>query len=576
MHSTSISDVGLPRAAVLGVLGGGQLGKMLAADAARMGIKIEVLDPTPNCPAAVVAKQTLGSFRDPVKIRKFAEGVDVLTVEIEHIDADALDTVAADLGLDVEPTPSTLRLIQDKLVQKRHFQAAGVPVADFMGVDDPAAAAAAAQAFGFPFMLKARRLAYDGRGNAVVRSREELEGAVEQLGSYGQGLYAERWASFVKELAVMVGRSRDGSTMAFPVVETLHQNSILLVTEAPAQVPPETQRRAQEVAEQAVACLDGAGVFGVEMFLLADGALLLNEMAPRPHNSGHYTIEACATSQYEQHLRAVMGWPLGATDLAVPACIMLNILGEADGEEGVQRAHEVMARAYQVPGASVHWYGKAEVAPQRKVGHVTIVAPSAAEARSRLAAIDPSAAAALASTSGREEEEGGERPRVGIIMGSDSDLPTMRAAAEVLRDFGIAAEVTVVSAHRTPDRMLDYARSAHSRGINVIIAGAGGAAHLPGMVAALTPLPVIGVPVRPAGAHLDGLDALLSIVQMPRGVPVATVAIGNAANAGLLAARMLAAYDPALLQKMLEYQEGMRTTVLAKAERLESIGWEDY
>ena len=308
---------------------------------------------------------------------------------------------------------------------------------------------------------------------------------------------------------------------------------------------------------------------------------------------------------------------------------MLNILGEAGGEEGQRAAHALMGRAYATPGAAVHWYGKAEVAPQRKMGHVTIVARDNAQARARLRAIDPGAADSVDAASARVAEllmaggggGGGAAPRVSIIMGSDSDLPTMRAAAEVLEEFGVPCEVTVVSAHRragglgggsasraaglctpaaapavprcahrfarlraapspcvhrTPERMFDYARSAHARGVRVIIAGAGGAAHLPGMVAAMTPLPVVGVPVRPAGAHLDGVDALLSIVQMPRGVPVATVAIGNAANAGLLAARILATSDPQLLQRMLAYQQGMTETVLGKAERLEERGWRDY
>lgn len=155
-------------------------------------------------------------------------------------------------------------------------------------------------------------------------------------------------------------------------------------------------------------------------------------------------------------------------------------------------------------------------------------------------------------------------------MGSDSDLPTMKAAEDVLQQFGVPCELSIVSAHRTPERMMDYARSAHKRGLQVIIAGAGGAAHLPGMVAAMTPLPVIGVPVKPSGAYLDGMDALLSIVQMPKGVPVATVAIGNAANAGLLAVRILAGTDAALLAQMLEYQDGMRQMVLGKAAKVEA------
>jgi phosphoribosylaminoimidazole carboxylase len=343
------------------------------------------------------------------------------------------------------------------------------------------------------------------------------------------------------------------------------------------------------------------------MFLLPGGGLLLNEVAPRPHNSGHYTQDGCLTSQFENHVRAVLGWPLGDPSLNCGCSIMLNILGEADGDEGVARAHALMARAYSTRGAKVHWYGKPGMRAARKVGHINVSGASRDEARARLAAVDPAAAAALAKTgdalrrSGLGGSGGGGGaagraagpaaaaaaaagggaapaggPLVGIIMGSDSDLPTMSAAAEVLESFGVPLEISVVSAHRTPERMVEYARSAAGRGLKVIIAGAGGAAHLPGMVAAMTPLPVVGVPVKPAGSHLDGVDALLSIVQMPRGVPVATVAIGNAANAGLLAARIIGAADPELQAAMREYQDGMREVVLKKAAALEEKGWRGY
>ncbi|KAL0038459.1 hypothetical protein WJX77_007178 [Trebouxia sp. C0004] len=594
----------------VGILGGGQLGKMLAMEAAKMGVRIMVLDPTPGCPASSVAVQIVGSFRDAAAVQQIAQLVDVLTVEIEHVDVDALESAASQFNVDVEPTPQTLRLIQDKYVQKQHFKQANVPIGDYLEVSNAEQAQHAGHTFGYPLMLKSRRFAYDGKGNAVVQSVEKLENAVQQLGGYKHGLYAEKWTPFVKELAVMVARSRNGETKAFPVVETIHKDNICHTTEAPARVPHETLLKAQQVAQQAVECLEGAGVFGVEMFLLADGSLLLNEIAPRPHNSGHYTIEACATSQYEQHLRAIMGWPLGDTSLVVKSSIMLNILGEGSGPQGKRKAEELMARAMQAPGTSVHWYGK-EVQNKRKLGHITIVGPDNETAQQRLRFIDAAAADAmdaasqayaeataedsrlgqhgeaptaggtervaddepqpLASSSGRPEPATlSGPPQIGIIMGSDSDLKTMVAAEEVIHSFGVPCELTIVSAHRTPDRMLDYARNAHKRGIKVIIAGAGGAAHLPGMVAALTPLPTVGVPVTPAGTHLDGLDALLSIVQMPKGVPVATVAIGNAANAGLLALRILAASNVSLQQKMLDYQDGMRDTVLEKARKVES------
>lgn len=591
---THVSESGLPRTAVVGVLGGGQLGRMMALAAANLGVSMRCLDPTEDAPAAVAAHHELGHFRDAEAIAKFAATCDVLTVEIEHIDADALERAARASGVDVEPTPNTIRIIQDKYFQKRHFEAAAVPVAPYADVPDQAALEAAADSFGLPLMLKSKRLAYDGRGNFVVRTRADLPRGVEALGGFEHGLYAEKWAPFVKELAVMVVRSRDGTVLSYPVVETIHKDNICYVTEAPADVAHSVSAAAAHVAETAVACLEGAGIFGVEMFLLPDGTLLLNEVAPRPHNSGHYTQDGCLTSQFENHVRAVLGWPLGDPSLNCGCSIMLNILGEEDGDEGVRRAHALMARAYSTKGAKVHWYGKPGMRPARKVGHINISGTSRDEARARLAAIEPAAAAALAATgealrktglgggtaaapaAAAAGSSGAGAPQVGIIMGSDSDLPTMQAAAEVLEQFGVPMEISVVSAHRTPERMVEYARSAHKRGLKVIIAGAGGAAHLPGMVAAMTPLPVVGVPVKPAGSHLDGIDALLSIVQMPRGVPVATVAIGNAANAGLLAARIIGASDPELLDRMVAYQDEMREIVTKKAAALEEKGWRGY
>eukprot|EP00775_Hariotina_reticulata_P011066 gene11066-11222_t len=514
----------------------------MALAAANLGVTVKCLDPAEDAPAAVAAQHTVGHFRDAAAIAPFAAGCDVLTVEIEHIDADAMEQAGRSSGVALEPTPQTLRVIQDKFAQKQHFAAAGVPAAPFADVPDETALAAAAQEFGFPFMLKSKRLAYDGRGNFVIKGPGDLTAGVQALGGFSHGLYAEKWAPFVKELAVMVVRSSNGSVVSYPVVETIHKDNICHVTEAPAGVPAAIQQRAQQVAEKAVACLYGAGIFGVEMFLLPDGTLLLNEVAPRPHNSGHYTMDGCITSQFENHIRAVLGWPLGDTSLNCGSCLMLNMLGEADDDHGIRMAHDLMAKAYQIPGER-----------DSQSPTVTVDCQQRDEGRQKLAALDPTAAESLrrsdeaarkagiaqaAAGAGASNSSG--RPKVGIIMGSDSDLPTMKAAEDVLKEFGVACELTIVSAHRTPERMMSYARTAHQRGL------------------------------QPSGAYLDGMDALLSIVQMPRGVPVATVAIGNAANAGLLAVRVLAGTDAGLLQQMLDYQLGMKEMVLGKAAKVEA------
>ncbi|KAH9619304.1 hypothetical protein KSS87_022095 [Heliosperma pusillum] len=548
---------------IVGVLGGGQLGRMLCQAASEMAIKVAILDPSENCPASSLSyHHMVGNFNDSATVEEFAKRCGVLTVEIEHVDVATLEKLEQQ-GVDCQPKASTIRIIQDKFLQKVHFSQTGIPLAEFMEIEDLESTRRAGELFGYPLMIKSKRLAYDGRGNAVAKCEEDISSAVSALGGYERGLYVEKWAPFVKELAVIVARGRDNSIVCYPVVETIHKENICHIVKAPAEVPWKIRTLATDVAHKAVSSLEGAGIFAVELFLTEDGQILLNEVAPRPHNSGHHTIEACYTSQFEQHLRAVVGLPLGDSSLKTPAAIMYNILGEDEGERGFFLAHQLMRRALNVPGASVHWYDKSDIKKQRKMGHITITGVSMSIVEAQLKSLLTG-----------EKLEDAASPRVGIIMGSDSDLPVMKEASRILSLFGVSHEVRIVSAHRTPEMMFSYAKSARERGVQVIIAGAGGAAHLPGMVAALTPVPVIGVPVR--SSSLDGLDSLLSIVQMPRGVPVATVAINNATNAGLLAVRMLGVGDSDLLARMAQYLEDARDDVLIKADRLHNDGWEAY
>ena len=281
----------------------------------------------------------------------------------------------------------------------------------------------------------------------------------------------------------------------------------------------------------------------------------------RPHNSGHYTIEGCEIDQFEMHLRAILGLPCPTPRMKVPCALMLNVLGW----ESMDSTREVLQRSLSVPGATPHWYSKLENRPGRKMAHITITADSIPVLRERASLLGISETVHSLPIAG---------PRVSVIMGSDSDLPTMRDAAKVLESFDVPFEVTIVSAHRTPSRMYAYAQSAAERGIQVIIAGAGGAAHLPGMVASLTSLPVIGVPIHTKA--LGGQDSLYSIVQMPKGVPVATVGIDNATNAGLLAVRILAAQDKVLLTRMDSYLLKQEEEQLRKSSKLEASGYKDY
>ncbi|KAI6122941.1 Phosphoribosylaminoimidazole carboxylase [Pisolithus croceorrhizus] len=561
---------------------------MLAASASLLNIDIVILDSGESAPAKqiVAPRNSLlahidGSFADPAKIRELADRADVLTVEIEHVDVRVLEEIESERGIAIHPSPSTIKVIQDKFVQKLHLRNRGCSVSGFIAVESTVESIQqCAHTLGLPFMLKSRTLAYDGRGNFVVR---EIGDAVEALKALGnRPLYAEKWVAFIKEIAVMVVRTTEGEVLSYPAVETVHKNNICHLVFAPLRSSdPSVGERAQRIAESAVKTFQGAGIFGVEMFLMEDGSIYINEIAPRPHNSGHYTIEACETSQFENHLRAVLSLPLGSTALKVPSAVMLNIIGASPSMDEIR---SFASTALTVPGYSVHLYGKSECRKGRKMGHVTIVGDSDATVRTRLRPL----LSALPGGDDREEElelyaplpqepgsgHSSKHPLVGIIMGSDSDLPVMLPAAHVLDKFSIPYELTIVSAHRTPDRLVKYARSASARGLRVIIAGAGGAAHLPGMVAAMTPLPVVGVPVK--GSSLDGVDSLHSIVQMPRGIPVATVAINGGMNAGLLAVRILGTGMPHLFTAMDTYLKTLEMEVMEKVDKLEKVGWEKY
>lgn len=319
----------------------------------------------------------------------------------------------------------------------------------------------------------------------------------------------------------MVVKTNTG-VLSFSTVETVQEDSACkLVYAPPRNVSERINQQAQKLARDAVAAFEGKGVFGVEMFLLEDDSLILLEVACRVHNSGHYTIEACPISQFEAHLRAILDLPIPAKslDLRQPA-VMLNIFGGATADAHLQLAQ----RALSIPNASIHLYNKGAARPGRKMGHITITAPTLHEAevtmqpliqlasdiRSERSDIIPSAKSTSIISSASI------KPTVGVIMGSDSDLKTLIPGLKLLRDyFGINPEVDITSAHRTPAYMAEYCSTAASRGIKVIIAAAGGAAHLPGMAAAYTALPVIGIPVK--ASVLDGVDSLYSIVQMPRG-----------------------------------------------------------
>ena len=368
--------MGRDRLSTLGVVGGGQLGRMLAEAAGPLGVDVIVADPTPDAPAAAVARdQLVGGFDDPETIRALAARVDALTYEIELADPDALERAADEAGVPVHPRPATLRLIQDKLTQNERLAEAGIPVPPFRRVDDEADLEAAIDAFGYPVMVKARRGGYDGRGTFLVEDDADAESVLEEAPG---DVLVEDVVAFDRELSV-IGVAGDGERATYPAGENVHEAEILRETVVPARTDDATLERAQAVAGDVLDLLEGRGVYGIELFE-ADGEILVNEIAPRPHNSGHYTIEGAYVSQFEQHVRAIAGWPLGPTSLRDPV-VTSNILGDVDEPRPADPAglDGVLATA----GAALHWYGKHEVRPLRKMGHVAVL-PTAGEDRASL------------------------------------------------------------------------------------------------------------------------------------------------------------------------------------------------
>ena len=548
------------RTPVIGVLGGGQLGRMLLEAANRQNIQVNILD-AENAPAKQISAHeghVTGSFADRTSVEKLSRSCDVLTVEIEHVDTHELEEVAAHVK--THPSWKTIRTIQDKFEQKKHLRKHRIAIADYMEVEESSEEELAnlGRRLGYPFMLKAKTQAYDGKGNYHVRSKEDISTAVNILNS--RPLYAEKWASFTKELAVIVVKTRDG-VLSYPTVETVHQDSICKLVYAPARaVAVSVNEAAQKLARDAVAAFEGKGVFGVEMFLLPDSSLLVNEIAPRPHNSGHYTIEACPISQYEAHLRAILDIPIKESGLRLrePA-IMLNILGGATPDSHLKIAE--LARSET--DASVHLYGKGIARPGRKMGHITLTASTMNEAERQIHPLLTAVDAMRANRSDIEPQTKTStppkpliQPPVSITTGSTSDQHILEACYKTLDTLGVHYEKRITSAHRTPDNMARFAQEAQTRGVKVIIAAAGGAAHLPGMVAAFSEMiPVVGLPIKPSVG--EGLDSLLSMTNMPRGEPVLTVGINNAVNAALGAALILGVNDEALRSRLREYHHKM-------------------
>jgi 5-(carboxyamino)imidazole ribonucleotide synthase len=348
----------------LGIIGGGQLGMMITEAARNLSDEISeitVLDPTENCPAAQAgAKQIVGGFKDKNAIIKLAEQSDIITYEIESGNTDVLSKINAE----IEPSPSTLGIIQDKLSQKKFLSENELPVSQFYEITSLDDLREKIRELGLPVLLKVRRDAYDGRGNFKITSENEIEKAYQHFD--GKSLMIEKFVDFKMEVSVIAARNTKGKIATYPLVENIHEDNILKMTIAPARVSENVINNAGEIAKKTMEVLKGAGVFGIEMFVDQNDKILINEIAPRVHNSGHHTLQSCKTSQFEQHLRAILGLDLGSTDL-VHKTVMYNILGPG-GFEGKYKPVKL-----ENDGVYLKMYGKDISKPQRKLGHFNVV-----------------------------------------------------------------------------------------------------------------------------------------------------------------------------------------------------------
>lgn len=477
----------------IGILGGGQLAMMLTEASIKLGYKnISVLDPTENCPAKIVgANQVVGSFKNENDIINFAKQVDILTFDIESVNLNALHL--AKKYCRVYPDPSVLDIIQDKYIQKKYLKKLNISIPEFYDIDD----------YSFEqgkFIVKTKKGGYDGKGVWIMESKDVLSKFMIDNNVDKNDIFIEEYIEIKKELAITAYLYKN-KVYFYPIVETIQEDGICKEVICPTPLCSKFRKEIKDITKKIVSNFNTKGVFAIE-FLLDTSKIYLNEISPRVHNSGHYTIEFTNCSQFEQHIRSILDLECIQQELQISYSKMTNVFGTGE---------EIDEKIFNNP--NFHWYHKQPknkyYKKNRKIGHYT----------KELVITDI------------------PYPLIYIVMGSSSDLPYLQPCIDLLKIYKIPIYVNVVSAHRSPYWMYSFAEECESKCGRVIIAAAGGAAHLPGMLASITSLPVIGVPIPTK--HLGGQDSLYSIVQMPDGVPVATVGIGKSKNAAILAMRIL-------------------------------------
>ena len=355
----------LPPGSTIGILGGGQLGRMLSQAASRLGFDVVILDPEENSPAGRVSRgQIVAAYDDPTALNVFGRVCDVVTFEFENVPAASVERLA-EAGALVAPGPTALAVAQDRVDEKIFLNAVGAATVAFAAIDSLDDLHAALETLGTPALLKTRRDGYDGKGQVWIRSPKQAGAALAELG--GRPAILEARAAFTRELSIIAARGRDGAIAVYPLGENHHSGGVLRTTHAPAQIDAKTLKRARAIAAAVLEGLAYVGVVGIELFDLGNGELLVNEIAPRVHNTGHWTQDGCVCDQFEQHIRAITGWPLGPTK-AHARVEMTNLLGNE-----VEQWSKLAAK----PDQRLHLYGKAEARPGRKMAHVNKVRPLA-------------------------------------------------------------------------------------------------------------------------------------------------------------------------------------------------------
>ncbi|MER5174865.1 MAG: 5-(carboxyamino)imidazole ribonucleotide synthase [Candidatus Nitrosocosmicus sp.] len=352
----------------LGIVGGGQLGKMLALEAKRMFMTVIVLDPTPDCPASYVAdKVIVGNFSDEQKIYDLSKEADIITYEIELANSKALDRLVQS-GFHVHPSPKTLTIIQNKYRQKKFLKENGINTPKFDLITSEKHLEKICLEYGFPVMLKACEDSYDGRGNYLIKNKDQISIAFSYFA--GKQCMIEEYIDFKNEISIMIARNSSGEISSFPIGENVHKDNILYLTIVPARITNEVESKATNLAIRTIESLKGSGIFGIEMFIDKNNNVLVNEIAPRPHNSGHYTIEACSISQFEQHIRAILNYPIPKPFL-ISNAVMINLLGP----EKINGAYEISGidKLFSIEGVKLHIYGKKVTKHHRKLGHITVL-----------------------------------------------------------------------------------------------------------------------------------------------------------------------------------------------------------